>query len=74
MLSSFGGLVAASVGFSLMFINVPLLLFHMFSNLAGFQVLGSHPLSLDSLDISLYCLLVSGDAERAESRENFLPL
>lgn len=46
----------------------------VFSNLAGSQILGSHPSSLDSLETSLYCLVVSGGAERAESRQIFLPL
>lgn len=63
--------VTASFGFSCILTNVTLLLFLMFSNLAGSQILGSHPLSLNSLETSLYCLVVSGGAEKAES---FLPL
>lgn len=74
MLLSFRGPDAAAFSFSCIFTNGLLLLFLMFGNLAGSQILGSHPLSLGSLKPSLYCLLVSGGAERAESRQIFPPL
>lgn len=64
--------ITASFGFSCIFTNAPLSPFLMLSNLAGSPILGSHPLSLSSLHTWLYCLLVSGGAERAESRQIFL--
>lgn len=63
--------ITALVGFSCIFTNMFLLPFLMNSNLPGSEILGSHPFSLSSLDTLLYYLLVSGGAERPESRQIF---
>lgn len=66
--------ITALVGFSCIFTNMFLLPFLLNSNLRGSEILGSHPFSLSSLDTLLYYLLVSGGAERPESRQIFFRL